>query len=45
MPLLRPTFIGPIFFDLTLNTEVYVIILNAFMKEMTDESLPTGYFQ
>jgi hypothetical protein len=36
--------IGPIFFDCTVNREVYLTIFDAFVNHSTDD-LQTGYFQ
>lgn len=37
--------VGPIFFDTTVNTEVYTGIFNTFVEQLDDIELTQGYFQ
>jgi len=41
----RRRIIGPIFFNATITTAAYMEILNAFVNQLDDEELSTGYFQ
>ena len=41
----RQCIIGPIFFDGTITTAVYMEIFNTFVNQLDDEELSSGYFQ
>jgi hypothetical protein len=41
----RRRIIGPIFFEDTVNTQVYVNIFDTFVNQLDDEELQRGFFQ
>jgi len=41
----RRQIIGPIYFEQTVTTEVYLQIFNKFVSQLTDDELTTGYYQ